>query len=505
VKTTLENCADTIEIYASVGTKILNQPKNTNACLQGDAVFYVNARGIDLTYQWQEFNEQSSSWFNLANGGHYNGVNTNTLTVSILGDSNYDQKKYKCKISTSCANPVIATVPKVITLLPDAQIIAHPSSAMVCSGTELTFTAAATGVDLKYRWQRKTPITPWTNLTNGTNFSDVTNDTLIVNNAKASFSGHEFRMIAFSDCASDTTDAVQLIVNASVLGQSLNANACTSDTAYFSVQATGLGITYQWQQQIGTGTFTNISNSAMFLGANTPVLTIAQPLESMNGYNYRCKIFQSCGFPIYSVAKRLNVWSNAGPISVLSSPIDATVCSGFTATFTCTASAPMTIHYQWQYFDVPQNKWLNISNNDVYSGAKTNTLSIVANNSLDNLSYRCAVLANCPPLAVTGSAVLNVNDCGLRSLNSQENGIYLSETFPNPADAVINVVVKDSEEIIRIELSDLSGRNVYSSIYSQENGQLHSIDCSAYASGMYILKVYSGTQIEQHNIAIQHR
>ena len=67
------------------------------------------------------------------------------------------------------------------------------------------------------------------------------------------------------------------------------------------------------------------------------------------------------------------------------------------------------------------------------------------------------------------------------------------------------MVVKDSEEIIRIELSDLSGRNVYSSIYSQENGQLHSIDCSAYASGMYILKVYSGTQIEQHNIAIQHR
>jgi Secretion system C-terminal sorting domain len=93
----------------------------------------------------------------------------------------------------------------------------------------------------------------------------------------------------------------------------------------------------------------------------------------------------------------------------------------------------------------------------------------------------------------------------LRSLNSQENGIYLSETFPNPADAVMNVVVKESDDVVRIELNDLSGRNVYSSIYSQENGQLHWIDCSNYASGMYILKVYSGTHIEQHNIAIQHR
>ena len=505
LKTTSEGCTDTLELYTTVGTHILKQPKNTNACIQGDAVFFVDARGIDLSYQWQEFNTVSNSWTTLANAGHYAGVNTNTLTVSILGDLSFDQRRYRCRISTSCANPIVNTIPKVITLLPDAVITSQPSEAIVCSGTEVIMTSSATGVDLKYRWQRKTPITPWTNLTNGTNFSDVTNDTLTINSAKASFSGHEFRMIALSECASDTSAEVKLYVNATILDQSLNANACTSDTAVFSVSVVGPGVTYQWQQQIGNGTFTNISNSSMFLDATTSVLRIAQPTEAMDGYNYRCKIFNNCTFPIYSVPKRLNVWSNAGPITVLTSPTDATVCSGLTTQLTCTASAPMTIRYQWQYFDVPQNKWLNISNNDTYSGAKTTTLSIVANNSLDNISYRCAVLANCPPLAISGTAVLNVNDCGLRSLSSNESSNYISDVYPNPASETININIKNTEStLVSVSITDMSGRVVYTSNVMANENYAHSIDCTEFSSGLYIVKVTSGEKLEEHKLTIQH-
>jgi len=209
--------------------------------------------------------------------------------------------------------------------------------------------------------------------------------------------------------------------------------------------------------------------------------------------------------PIYSIAKKLNVWSNAGPITVLSSPIDASVCSGLTATFSCSAYAPMTIHYQWQYFDVPQNKWLNISNNDIYSGAKTTTLSIVANNSLDNISYRCAVLANCPPLAISGTAVLNVNDCGLRSLSSNESANYMSDVYPNPASETININIRKSEAtIVSVTITDMSGRVVYASNVIAGENYAHSIDCTEFSSGLYIVKVTSGEKLEEHKLTIQH-
>ena len=506
LKTTTVGCTDTLELYTSVGTHILKQPKNTNACISGEAVFFVDARGIDLTYQWQQFNSISNSWTTLANAGHYSGVNTNTLTVSILGDLTFDQKKYRCRISTSCANPIVNTVPKIITLLPDAVITSQPSEAIVCAGTDVVLTSSASGVDLKYRWQRRTPITPWTNLTNGTNFSNVTNDTLTINNAKASFSGHEFRMIAFSDCASDTSAEVKLYVNATILDQSLNANACTSDTALFTVSVVGPGITYQWQQQIGAGTFTNIQNSSMFLGVTTSQLRIAQPTQAMNGYNYRCKIFNSCSFPINSVAKRLNVWSNAGPITVLTSPTNVTVCSGLTTQMTCTASAPMTIRYQWQYFDVPQNKWLNIANNDIYSGAKTSVLNIIANNTLDNISYRCAILANCPPLAISGVAVLDVVDCGLRGASALVDADFITEVYPNPADNSINVRIVNTEvSYIQIEVLDLEGRVVYSTKHNAQDGNNLEVDCSNFSSGMYLMKINTDTKSEEFKIAVQHQ
>ena len=505
VKSTNEGCSDTLELFVSVGTKIVRQPKNNFICSNGTAVFNVDARGIGLTYQWQEQDFVGAPWQNVLNNEIYSGANTNILSVSINGIQSFNQKSYRCKIGTTCSNPFVYSFPKKITILPDAQIITQPSDVITCSGEFVYLVGQASGVNLKYRWQRRTAITDWTNLTNGVNFEGVTNDTLTITGAKLSFSGHEYRMIAFSDCSSDTTNAAVLYVNATILSQSLNANACTSDTAYFSVNALGVGLTYQWQQQIGNGTFTNITNSVIFSGATTSVLQIAQPTSSMNGYNYRCKIFQTCALPIYSIAKKLNVWSNAGPITVLSSPIDASVCSGFTATFTCFASAPMTIHYQWQYFDVPQNKWLNISNNETYSGAKTNTLTIVANNSLDNLSYRCAVLANCPPLAISGVAVLDVVDCGLRGASALVDDDFITEVYPNPADNTINVrIVNTDVSYVRIEILDLEGRVVYSTKHNAQDGNNLEVDCSNYASGMYLMKINTDTKSEEFKIAVQH-
>ncbi|MFZ4057965.1 MAG: hypothetical protein ACOYKE_07485, partial [Ferruginibacter sp.] len=54
-----------------------------------------------------------------------------------------------------------------------------------------------------------------------------------------------------------------------------------------SIYALVLGSTYQWQVDTGNG-FTNISNNAIYSGAQTNVLNLQQVPSSYYGYAYRC-------------------------------------------------------------------------------------------------------------------------------------------------------------------------------------------------------------------------
>jgi hypothetical protein len=146
----------------------------------------------------------------------------------------------------------------------------------------------------------------------------------------------------------------------------------------------------------------------------------------------------------------------------------------------------MTIRYQWQYFDVPQNKWLNIANNDIYSGAKTSVLNIIANNSLDNISYRCAILANCPPLAISGVAVLDVVDCGLRGASALVDADFITEVYPNPADNSTTIQFNNSSASHTLTLNNMLGKQILKA--SNVRGS-YVIERGNLASGIYFVQI----------------
>ena len=56
--------------------------------------------------------------------------------------------------------------------------------------------------------------------------------------------------------------------------------------------------TYQWQVSTG-GSYSNITDNAVYYGATLPFLEISNVLNCMNGYKYRCKVTSSCGATIY--------------------------------------------------------------------------------------------------------------------------------------------------------------------------------------------------------------
>ncbi|MEP0841265.1 MAG: immunoglobulin domain-containing protein [Phycisphaerae bacterium] len=76
-------------------TAISGHPQPQAIALNGTAVFTVTATGEGpLVYQWQR------NGSDLADGGHYSGTATATLTVSNAGGS--DAGSYRCVVTGGC-------------------------------------------------------------------------------------------------------------------------------------------------------------------------------------------------------------------------------------------------------------------------------------------------------------------------------------------------------------------------------------------------------------------
>ena len=109
-------------------------------------------------------------------------------------------------------------------------------------------------------------------------------------------------------CESAAT-AVSLTIYSgiTVITQPQPASICAGDNTSFSVAASGLNLTYQWQENSGSG-FAGIANGGIYSGATTPTLTLTNPGITKNGSSYRCVISSSCGTsPVNSSAALLTV------------------------------------------------------------------------------------------------------------------------------------------------------------------------------------------------------
>ena len=85
----------------------------------------------------------------------------------------------------------------------------------------------------------------------------------------------------------------------------VNAGSNTS----FSVTATGIGLTYQWQVNTGSG-WNDISDGGGYSGVPSVTLILTGVTAIMNGYQYRCIVTGTCG----------TVTSNAATLTVISPP-----------------------------------------------------------------------------------------------------------------------------------------------------------------------------------------
>lgn len=365
---------------------ITAQPVNQVLCAGGNASFTVAASGTSNTYQWQVSTDGGATFTDLA------GETTSTLTLNNVA-AGQNNNQYHVVIS-SCGPAGLTSSNVTLTVNSAASIVSQPSNTSACTTGNATFTASVAGSTLTYQWQVSTD--------GGVTFIDLpgeTASTLTLTGITASMNNNRYRLTVSSTAcpATVTSAAAVLSVNntASITAQPTGNSVCPGNNTLFTINATGAGITYQWQVSTDGGTtFTNIS------GETNTSLNLTNITTTMNGNLYRAIVNSTCSSTgINSNAALLTVLN---PVLLNSQPSGVTVCSNSNATFSVSASGN-SLTYQWRVSTDGGTTYTDIS------GATGSSLTINAVTASMNNNRYVAVVTGIPCGAVTSDpAVLTV-------------------------------------------------------------------------------------------------
>jgi hypothetical protein len=166
---------------------ITQHPSSATNCAGTTTAFSVTATGSGNTYQWQK------SGVDQANGGHYSGCTTPTLTIANLDSA--DAANYRCRVSNASGSTNSNAAG--LALKAATMITQQPASAAVAMGETTNLSVAATGSDtLTYQWQKNQ-----TNINNGGHYSDCTTATLTISSATTNDAAN-YRCLVTGGCGS---------------------------------------------------------------------------------------------------------------------------------------------------------------------------------------------------------------------------------------------------------------------------------------------------------------
>ncbi|MBR4948289.1 MAG: InlB B-repeat-containing protein [Clostridiales bacterium] len=257
-------------------------------------------------------------------------------------------------------------------------IISQPVDYMGPVGETATFTVEAEGSSLTYQWQ-VLKSSGWTNCSNK---DGAKTDTLTLAITSNRNNTKYHCIISDANETSVITEEATLTVgnrpkDLTIISQPTDYYGPVGETAKFTVEADGDGLTYQWQVLKSSGW----SNCSKNDGAKTATLSLAIT-SARDNTTYKCIITDERTNTVTTDEVTLHVGELA---EILTQPVDYSGPVGGTATFTVEAKGS-GIKYQWQVRK--SSGWTACSMND---GAKTATLSIGITQARDGLAYRCIV------------------------------------------------------------------------------------------------------------------
>lgn len=387
---------------------ISSQPTNKTICSSTNTSFSVTAANV-TSYQWQVSTNNGTTWADITNGGVYSNATTATLdiTSATFAMNGY---QYRCLLTAPCS-VITNTNAVALTVNAPATFTAQPASQVVCPGTNTVFSCTATGSGtISYVWQVKNSGgTTWNNLSNGGIYSNVSTPNLTLTNIPLSMDNTQYRCVISGICppADITTPATLNVYELpAITDNPQSITYCAGANVDFTCDATGAGITYQWQVSINGGvSFGNITNGGVYSNANTNTLNITSATAGMDNYYYRCLVSGTCP---PAVATNVAILTLGELPSVTLQPVSVLACTGFTNTFTIAATGYI-ITYQWQVSINGGTTWSDVIDGGVYSNATTTSLSVTNPTVLmSGYQYRCVVTNGCAQSVNSDPATMTV-------------------------------------------------------------------------------------------------
>lgn len=198
-----------------------------------------------------------------------------------------------------------------------------------------------------------------------------------------------------------------------ILSQPSDITVGYASNVYFTVSATGDGLTYQWLYMPGSGGWRYITTG----GGNSATLYVSAN-ATMNGYQYRCIVKDAYRNSVYSDIATLR-WSasytpyiapqiTAAPqyytpsLRIVTQPVDQTVRAGTNVTFTTTAEGD-GVTYLWQ-MKAPGSSWAVMGN-----ASQNGSWTLYADASMNGYQYRCIVTDRTGAAIASATATLTVS------------------------------------------------------------------------------------------------
>ncbi len=327
----------TVTVFPDIS--ITAQPVGGSICTGGNFNLSVTASGSpDIHYQWQSYN--GSLWSNVGSDiPTYNtGVlsATTTYRVFINADENGCEDVYSSEV--------------VVTVTPDIAIQVQPVGGSICTGGNFTLSATATGSPaIQYQWE----------ILNGSTWEAISGANSATYNTGSLTTTTSYRIFvsATEDGCEDVYSNIAIVTvtpDITISGQPAGGSVCVGGTWLLNVVAAGSpGLSYQWQDSIGGGTWQNVSEVGGTTSSfTTDVLTVTTW--------YRVFVYnnQSGCEDVFSSTVAVLVTPD---IVISANPVGGSICTGGNFDLTVTASGSPAIQYQWEI--------LNGSTWDAISGA----------------------------------------------------------------------------------------------------------------------------------------
>ncbi|MCR5204856.1 MAG: hypothetical protein K6E47_07345 [Lachnospiraceae bacterium] len=345
---------------------ITQQPVSTTVNEKELAYFEVKAAGSGLKYLWQYKEAGKSTWTDW--------TTKTTAKISVAYAAFRDGMSFRCVVTDASGNKLTSNA-ATLTYKVNFAITQQPVSVTVNHKDLAYFEVKASGKGLKYLWQYKEAgKSTWTDWTSKT--------TAKISVAYAAYrNGMSFRCIVTDANGNKlTTQEISLKYKKplAITSDPTDSTVWDWEYAYFGVQATGDKLKYLWQYKL------NGSSEWVDWTTKTTDFIEVKPASYRDGMQVRCIVTDAYGKTATSNPATLQYMYNVIFLTIISNPVDTTVSSGQSASFSVEVYGE-DVKYLWQYKLKGSSEWVD------WKTKTTATIDVMYAEYRDGMQVQCIV------------------------------------------------------------------------------------------------------------------